>query len=154
MYTVEASNLAKSFGNVHAVTDVSFAVTKGEIFGLLGPNGAGKTTSIRMLLDIFRPDGERDGEFNKRPLHNVDRRSCPEPLYGAPYLREEVGVRKPRRRGEGLVLLVVALESMTTAPIGALPQGHIEGASRQCAKHLLRGPIDCQAGCLQRRCDD
>ncbi len=56
MYTVEASNLAKSFGNVHAVTDVSFAVTKGEIFGLLGPNGAGKTTSIRMLLDIFRPD--------------------------------------------------------------------------------------------------
>lgn len=56
MYTVEASHLAKSFGPVHAVTNVSFTVSKGEIFGLLGPNGAGKTTSIRMLLDIFRPD--------------------------------------------------------------------------------------------------
>jgi ABC-2 type transport system ATP-binding protein len=39
------------------VTDVSFDVEQGEIFGLLGPNGAGKTTTIRMLLDIFRPDG-------------------------------------------------------------------------------------------------
>ena len=39
-----------------AVDDVSFAVEKGEIFGLLGPNGAGKTTSIRVLLDIFKPD--------------------------------------------------------------------------------------------------
>jgi ABC-2 type transport system ATP-binding protein len=56
MFTVEATHLAKSFGDVRAVADVSFAVAKGEIFGLLGPNGAGKTTSIRLLLDIFRPD--------------------------------------------------------------------------------------------------
>jgi ABC-2 type transport system ATP-binding protein len=56
MYTVEAQHLAKSFGDVQAVVDVSFAVGRGEIFGLLGPNGAGKTTSIRLLLDIFRPD--------------------------------------------------------------------------------------------------
>jgi ABC-2 type transport system ATP-binding protein len=38
------------------VTDVSFAVERGEIFGMLGPNGAGKTTTIRLMLDIFRPD--------------------------------------------------------------------------------------------------
>jgi ABC-2 type transport system ATP-binding protein len=56
MFAVEATHLAKSFGPVQAVTDVSFAVDRGEIFGLLGPNGAGKTTSIRLLLDIFRPD--------------------------------------------------------------------------------------------------
>lgn len=56
MTTVEVSQLAKSFGNVQAVNDVSFAVTPGEIFGLLGPNGAGKTTTIRMILDIFKPD--------------------------------------------------------------------------------------------------
>jgi ABC-2 type transport system ATP-binding protein len=56
MYNVEVNNLAKSFGSVQAVRDVSFAVRPGEIFGLLGPNGAGKTTSIRMILDIFRPD--------------------------------------------------------------------------------------------------
>ena len=41
---------------MRAVDDVSFDVNQGEIFGLLGPNGAGKTTSIRILLDIFKPD--------------------------------------------------------------------------------------------------
>jgi ABC-2 type transport system ATP-binding protein len=56
MYTVEVSHVAKAFGNVHAVADVSFEVQKGEIFGLLGPNGAGKTTTIRLMLDIFKPD--------------------------------------------------------------------------------------------------
>lgn len=56
MYSVEVSHIAKSFGDNQAVKDVSFQVRPGEIFGLLGPNGAGKTTSIRMLLDIFKPD--------------------------------------------------------------------------------------------------
>jgi ABC-2 type transport system ATP-binding protein len=55
-YVVEASHLVKSFGSVHAVSDVTFSVERGEIFGLLGPNGAGKTTTIRMILDLFKPD--------------------------------------------------------------------------------------------------
>ena len=53
---IEVSHIAKSFGKVVAVEDVSFTVESGEIFGLLGPNGAGKTTTIRMMLDIFKPD--------------------------------------------------------------------------------------------------
>lgn len=53
---ISVANLAKSFGAAKAVQDVSFDVYAGEIFGLLGPNGAGKTTSIRMILDIFKPD--------------------------------------------------------------------------------------------------
>src|SRR5512137_1731416 len=56
MPTVELSHISKSFGSLKAVDDVSFEVGQGEIFGLLGPNGAGKTTSIRVLLDIFKPD--------------------------------------------------------------------------------------------------
>ena len=56
MYTAEVSHIAKSFGNTHAVVDVSFAVERGEIFGLLGPNGAGKTTTLRVMLDVFKPD--------------------------------------------------------------------------------------------------
>ena len=56
MHPIEVSKIAKSFGDVHAVVDVSFEVKRGEIFGLLGPNGAGKTTAIRILLDIFKPD--------------------------------------------------------------------------------------------------
>lgn len=46
----------KSYGDVHAVDHLSLAVPSGGIFGLLGPNGAGKTTSIRMMLDIIKPD--------------------------------------------------------------------------------------------------
>jgi ABC-2 type transport system ATP-binding protein len=56
MHAVEINNVAKSFGAVQAVSDVSFNVERGEIFGLLGPNGAGKTTTIRLMLDIFKPD--------------------------------------------------------------------------------------------------
>lgn len=41
---------------IHAVEDLSFAVSKGEIFGLLGPNGAGKTTTLRMLATLIAPD--------------------------------------------------------------------------------------------------
>ena len=59
MYAVEISHLAKSFGEIQAVVDVSFEVRRGEIFGLLGTNGAGKTTTIRMMLDIFKPDRGR-----------------------------------------------------------------------------------------------
>jgi ABC-2 type transport system ATP-binding protein len=56
MVTVELAHITKTFGPVKAVDDVSYSVEKGEFFGLLGPNGAGKTTSLRILLDIFKPD--------------------------------------------------------------------------------------------------
>ncbi len=56
MNSVDISHVAKSFGATQAVTDVSFSVTRGEIFGLLGPNGAGKTTTIRLMLDLLKPD--------------------------------------------------------------------------------------------------
>ena len=56
MHPIEVTQIAKSFGDVRAVVDVSFNVRSGEIFGLLGPNGAGKTTAIRIMLDIFQPD--------------------------------------------------------------------------------------------------
>lgn len=52
---VELDRLTKSFGGFKAVDDLSFSVSKGEIFGFLGPNGAGKTTTLRMLLDIIPP---------------------------------------------------------------------------------------------------
>lgn len=56
MNIVEITRITKTFGKTYAVNDLSFEVGKGEIFGLLGPNGAGKTTSIRLMLDIFKPD--------------------------------------------------------------------------------------------------
>ena len=55
MITVE--HLSRSFGSFNAVSDISFSVKSGEIFGFLGVNGAGKTTTLRMLSGILRPTG-------------------------------------------------------------------------------------------------
>jgi ABC-2 type transport system ATP-binding protein len=51
--------ITKTFGELRAVDGVSFQVAPGEILGFLGPNGAGKTTSLRMILEITRPDSGR-----------------------------------------------------------------------------------------------
>ncbi len=53
--TLEFDRLSKSFGSVHAVSDLSFTVEPGQVTGFLGPNGAGKTTSLRMLLGLVAP---------------------------------------------------------------------------------------------------
>jgi ABC-2 type transport system ATP-binding protein len=53
--TIRAHGLTKRFGKFVAVSDVSFEVGAGEVFGFLGPNGAGKTTTIRMLTGLVRP---------------------------------------------------------------------------------------------------
>src|SRR6266536_6721292 len=45
-------HLSKSYGNVHAVQELSLTIEAGSIFGFLGPNGAGKTTTIRMLCGL------------------------------------------------------------------------------------------------------
>src|ERR1700730_14592151 len=52
---VQVSNLVKTFGKIEAVRDVSFTISKGEIFGLLGPNGAGKSTTINMMCGYLKP---------------------------------------------------------------------------------------------------
>lgn len=56
---IEVENLVKSFGEIHAVRDISFSVDQGEIFAFLGPNGAGKTTTIKMLTTLLRPTSGR-----------------------------------------------------------------------------------------------
>jgi ABC-2 type transport system ATP-binding protein len=52
---IEVEALAKTYGDVEAVRDVSFTVARGEVFGFLGPNGAGKSTTINMLCTLARP---------------------------------------------------------------------------------------------------
>lgn len=53
---IAAQSISKSYGSFKAVSDLSFEVYRGEIFAMLGPNGAGKSTTIRMILDILKPD--------------------------------------------------------------------------------------------------
>lgn len=53
---IKVEHISKSYGNFRAVDDLTFEVYNGEIFAMLGPNGAGKSTTIRMILDILKPD--------------------------------------------------------------------------------------------------
>jgi branched-chain amino acid transport system ATP-binding protein len=52
---LEVKSITKQFGGIQALTDVSFCVEKGEVFGLIGPNGAGKTTMFNIITSMFPP---------------------------------------------------------------------------------------------------
>ena len=56
---VDARQVHKHFGSVHALDGVDLCIEPGEFFGLLGPNGAGKTTLINLLAGLALPDGGR-----------------------------------------------------------------------------------------------
>ena len=82
--TIDVRGLTRRFGQFVAVTDISFSVAKGEIFGFLGSNGAGKSTTIRMLCGLLRPtsgtatvggiDVTRDPEGVKRRIGYMSQR--------------------------------------------------------------------------------
>jgi ABC-2 type transport system ATP-binding protein len=55
MDVIEIKNLTKTYGKSRGVTDISFNVEQGEIFGFIGPNGAGKSTTIRTMLSLIYP---------------------------------------------------------------------------------------------------
>ena len=74
MAILKFEDIHKAYGEVLALSGVSFEVEAGEVFGLLGPNGAGKTTLIRILLDIIRPNSGRISVFGEpRVRDHADR---------------------------------------------------------------------------------
>ena len=65
MALLEVRNVSKSFGAIHAVSDISWSVEPGEVVGLMGDNGAGKSTLVKLIAGNFPPtDGDVlvDGE--------------------------------------------------------------------------------------------
>ena len=53
---LEAKSVSKRFGGIEALSEVSFSVARGQIFGLIGPNGAGQTTLFNLLTGLDSPD--------------------------------------------------------------------------------------------------
>jgi len=66
---LEVERIGKRFGGLVALTDVSFSIGRGEIYGLIGPNGAGKTTLFNVLTGIYRQDSGTI-RFEGAPLAN------------------------------------------------------------------------------------
>ena len=137
--------IARSFGNVSAVRDVSFTVERGSVFGLLGPNGAGKTTTMRTILGIYAPDAGRI-TWDGAPIDLGVRRRfgyLPEErgLYGKMKVREQIvyfgrlhGVPASvatRRAGAWLDALGIA--GYADRPCGELSKGNQQKVQLACA---------------------
>lgn len=83
---VTVDGLRKQYGDVQALTDLSFEVETGEIFGLVGPNGAGKSTTLRIMSTLLSPD---DGSV---VIFGADTETAPNAVREATrYLPEEAG---------------------------------------------------------------
>jgi len=102
--TLAIEGLTKTFGERKAVDEVSFHVRPGEIFGFLGPNGSGKTTTIRMALDIIRPDSGTVSLFGSRPRLMT--------LREVGYLPEEAGL-PPKARVLDTVRYLARLKGLS-----------------------------------------
>lgn len=108
---VLVENLKKSYGEVEAVKDVSFAIEPGEIFGLLGPNGAGKTTTIRCLCTLMAPDA---GRIEINGLSVLDDPRAARQMLG--YIAQEVSLDKVLT-GRELLQLQAAIYHLPKADI-------------------------------------
>jgi ABC-2 type transport system ATP-binding protein len=114
---VEVRGLTRSFGQVRAVDDVSFAVLPGLLTGFVGGNGAGKTTTMRMIMGVLAPTG---GEvlWGGRPITAGDRRR-----FG--YMPEERGLYPKQPVLDQLVYLG-RLRGLSTAAARASVTEHLE----------------------------
>ncbi|MDF2858254.1 MAG: transporter [Neobacillus sp.] len=79
MNIIEINNLTKMYGKARGISDISFNVEEGEIFGFIGPNGAGKSTTIRTLLSLIYPTSGSATIFGK---------DC---IQYAPEIKKEIG---------------------------------------------------------------
>jgi ABC-2 type transport system ATP-binding protein len=79
MNVIEIKNLTKTYGKARGISDISFSVQEGEIFGFIGPNGAGKSTTIRTLLSLIYPTSGSATIFGK------------DTVQFAPEIKKEIG---------------------------------------------------------------
>lgn len=108
--TLTLEHLAKRYGDVVALEDVSFAVEPGEIFGFVGSNGAGKTTTMRIVLGVLAADSG-EVRLGGRPIDLDVRRTIG-------YMPEERGLYPKMKVGSQLRYLA-QLHGLSPADAGA-----------------------------------
>ena len=127
---ITMNNICKQFGSQTALSNVSFHVPQGEIFGLLGPSGAGKTTILKILTKQLDAD-EGDYEINAKPHEtgvmleedgHYQRLSCTENLY----LYTDI-YQIPRRK---------ALDALTSVGLGDSVKKAVKDLSKGMKQRL------------------
>lgn len=117
---LSVKGLKKSYGAIQAVSDVSFDVMPGEIFGVIGPNGSGKTTMFNSMLGQIRPDAGEiflNGEeiTNLKPqqlsMRGVGRTFQTLQVFGNMTVRDNLIVAAQEHRGTMLRRLFAATDS-------------------------------------------
>ena len=150
---IEVQNLSKQYGNVQAVTDVSFSVGAQQVLGFLGPNGAGKTTIMKILTGFHFPSSGTalvDGiPVDEQPLEVKKRIGyLPEnvPLYGDLTVDEYLAFAAQARlipKQERAAAIDASLEACALAPyrgrkIETLSKGYRQRAG--LAQAILHDP--------------
>jgi ABC-2 type transport system ATP-binding protein len=134
---VEAKAVAKRYGSLVAVEDLTFTAQAGEILGVLGPNGAGKTTAIRVLTTILEPTRgtfsvagmphTRPAEIRRRIGVLPESAGYPDRQTGAEFLRYHARLYGQSRAGARSVaaqlLAEVGLADRASSLIGTYSRG-------------------------------
>jgi len=125
-----AENLSHQYGSRVALSNVSFEVKAGEIFGLLGPNGGGKSTLFRILSTMMAPTGGRAE------------------VAGHDVARDPSAVR----RSIGVVFQTQSLDKALTVAENLRAQGHLHGLSGPKLRERMEQVVD-RLGLADRRND-
>ena len=127
---IQVQNLTHRYGDRIALSNISFEVRKGEIFGLLGPNGGGKSTLFRILSTMMVP---------------TDGRAV---IAGSDVERDPAGVR----RHVGVVFQTQSLDKALTVEENLRAQGHLHGLSGATLRDRMTAAME-RLGLNDRRKD-
>ena len=130
---VRAESLTKRFGEIPAVTDLSFVLEAGTITGFLGPNGAGKTTTLRIVLGLAAPTSGRALVFDK-PYAELAR-----PALRVGAVLEATDFHPGRSGRDHLRMLGRAVEVPDSRADEVLRLVELEGAARRRVKGYSLG---------------
>lgn len=107
---LQLTDVSKSYGSFQAVKNLTITAEEGAITGIIGPNGAGKSTTIRMIMDIIKPDSGTI-QLNGKPFTAEDKDTIG-------YLPEERGLYKKEKICDVLTYL---------AALKGVPKAEIDG---------------------------
>ena len=134
---IKIKSLTKSFGAIHAVRNVSFNVSHGEVLGFLGPNGAGKSTTMKMITGFLEPTSgtvEVNGhDVLENPLsvkRSIGYRPEGAPAYGEMTVRNFLNFIADIRQLNGAIRKKRLDEVIETINIGTVIDQSIETLSK------------------------